>query len=91
MLQSLTAGFILSNNNYVVLQGLVLVYVTVVLVVMARQFSFLSDREDMEKMMVVNSEDNVPTVGFALIEFPKLSDGGAISHELGSLFCREDL
>ena len=56
MLQSLTAGFILSNNNYVVLQGLVLVYVTVVLVVMARQFSFLSDREDMEKMMVVNSE-----------------------------------
>ena len=56
MLQSLTAGFILSNNNYVVLQGLVLVYVTVVLVVMARQFSFLSDTEDMEKMMVVNSE-----------------------------------
>ena len=56
MLQSLTAGFILSNINYVVLQGLVLVYVTVVLVVMARQFSFLSDREDMEKMMVVNSE-----------------------------------
>ena len=38
------------------LQGLVLVYVTVVMVVMARQFSFLSDTEDMEKMMVVNSE-----------------------------------
>ena len=56
MLQSLTAGFILSNINYVVLQGLVLVYVTVVLVVMARQFSFLSDTEDREKMMVVNSE-----------------------------------
>ena len=56
MLQSLTAGFIVSNINYVVLQGLVLVYVTVVLVVMARQFSFLSDTEDMEKMMVVNSE-----------------------------------
>ena len=56
MLQSLTAGFILSNINYVVLQGLVLVYVTVVLVVMARQFSFLPDTEDMEKMMVVNSE-----------------------------------
>jgi len=34
----------------------VLVYVTVVLVVMARQFSFLSDTEDREKMMVVNSE-----------------------------------
>ena len=43
MLQSLTAGFILSNINYVVLQGLVLVYVTVVLVVMARQFRFLNN------------------------------------------------
>ena len=36
-------------------------------------------------------EDYVPSVSLALIEFLKLSDGGAISHELGSLFCRVDL
>ena len=43
------------------------------------------------KLVVGSSEDNVPSVSFALIEFPKLSDGGAISHELGSLFCWVDL
>ena len=38
-----------------------------------------------------SSEDYVPSVSFALIEFPKLSDGDVVSHELGSLFCRVDL
>ena len=38
-----------------------------------------------------SSEDYVPSVSFALIEFPKLSDGDVVSHELGSLFCRADL
>ena len=38
-----------------------------------------------------SSEDYVPSVSLALIEFLKLSDGGAISHELGSLFCWVDL
>ena len=35
-----------------------------------------------------SSEDYVPSVSLALIECLKLSDGGVISHELGSLFCR---
>ena len=43
------------------------------------------------KLVVGSSEDNVPSVSFTLIEFPKLSDGGSISHELGSLFRRVDL
>ena len=38
-----------------------------------------------------SSEDYVPSVSFALIELPKLSDDDVISHELGSLFCRVDL
>ena len=37
------------------------------------------------------SEDYVPSVSFALIQLPKLSDDDVISHELGSLFCRVDL
>ena len=43
------------------------------------------------KSVIGSSEDYIPSVSFALIEFLKLSDGGAISHELGSLFCRVDL
>ena len=43
------------------------------------------------KLVVGSSEDNVPSVSFALIEFLKLSNGGAIGHELGSLLCRVDL
>ena len=35
-----------------------------------------------------SSEDYVPSVSLALIECLKLSDGGVISHELGSLVCR---
>ena len=38
-----------------------------------------------------SSEDYVPSVSLALIECLKLSDGGVISHELGSLVCRIDL
>ena len=38
--------------------------------------------------VVGSSEDYVPSVSLALIECLKLSDGGVISHELGSLFCR---
>ena len=40
------------------------------------------------KSVVGSSEDYVPSVSFALIECLKFSDGGVISHELGSLFCR---
>ena len=40
------------------------------------------------KSVVGSSEDYVPSVSLALIECLKLSDGGVISHELGSLFCR---
>ena len=43
------------------------------------------------KSVIGSSEDYVPPVSFAFIEFLKLSDGGAISHELGSLFCWVDL
>ena len=43
------------------------------------------------KSVIGSSEDYVPSVSFALIELPKLSDGDVISHELGSLFCRVDL
>ena len=38
-----------------------------------------------------SSEDYVPSVSLALIEFLKLSNGGAIGHELGSLLCWVDL
>ena len=38
-----------------------------------------------------SSEDYVPSVSLALIECLKLSDGGVINHELGSLVCRVDL
>ena len=41
--------------------------------------------------VVGSSEDYVPSVSLALIECLKLSDGGVISHELGSLVCRIDL
>ena len=40
------------------------------------------------KSVVGSSEDYVPSVSLALIECLKFSDGGVISHELGSLFCR---
>ena len=40
------------------------------------------------KSVIGSSEDYVPPVRFAFTEFVKFSDGGAISHELGSLFCR---
>ena len=43
------------------------------------------------KSVVGSSEDYVPSVSLALIECLKLSDGGVISHELGSLVCRIDL
>ena len=43
------------------------------------------------KSVIGSSEDYIPSVSLALIEFLKLSDGGAISHELGSLFCWVDL
>ena len=58
-------------------QGLVLVYVTVVLVVMARQFSFLSNLEteqDEDKMMVVNTQGvtEIETVRNVITEYPDL-------------------
>ena len=37
------------------------------------------------KLVVGSSEDNVPSVSFALIECFKLSDRNVISHELSSL------
>ena len=43
------------------------------------------------KSVVGSSEDYIPSVSFALIECLKFSDGGVISHELGSLVCRIDL
>ena len=43
------------------------------------------------KSVVGSNEDYVPSVSLALIECLKLSDGGVISHELGSLVCRIDL
>ena len=43
------------------------------------------------KPVVGSSEDYVPSVSLALIECLKLSDGGVINHELGSLVCRIDL
>ena len=39
------------------------------------------------KAVIGSSEDYIPSVSFALIEFLKLSNGGAIGHELGSLLC----
>ena len=43
------------------------------------------------ELVVGSSEDDVPSVSLALIECLKLSDGGVINHELGSLVCRIDL
>ena len=43
------------------------------------------------KPVVGSSEDYIPSVSLALIECLKLSDGGVINHELGSLVCRIDL
>ena len=43
------------------------------------------------KSVIGSSEDYIPSVSFALIEFLKLSNGGAIGHELGSLLCWVDL
>ena len=40
------------------IQGLVLVYVTVVMVVMARQFNFLSSMEENEKVLIVDTHGN---------------------------------
>ena len=59
-------------------QGLVLVYVTVVLVVMARQFSFLSnldtEQDTVDKMMVVNTQGvtEIDTVRNVITEYPDL-------------------
>ena len=66
------------EKNYVFSwQGLVLVYVTVLLVVMARQFSFLSNLEteqDEDKMMVVNTQGvtEIETVRNVITEYPDL-------------------
>ena len=43
------------------------------------------------KSVIGSSEDYIPSVSFALIEFLKLSNGCAIGHELGSLLCWVDL
>ena len=55
-----------------------MVYVTVVLVVMARQFSFLSnldtEQDTVDKMMVVNTQGvtEIDTVRNVITEYPDL-------------------
>ena len=51
----------------------------------------VSGEGDSVKSVEGSSEDYVPSVSFALIERPKLSDGDVISHELSSMFCGIDL